>query len=89
MDRKEILETATTYITQDRAATHGNAEDNTRTIAEFWSTYLGCEVTPADVCAMMVLLKTARIKSNPAHADNWIDQAGYAALGGERATASQ
>jgi hypothetical protein len=35
---------------------------------------------------MLALLKVARIRSNPKHADNWIDIAGYAACGGEIAT---
>jgi hypothetical protein len=35
---------------------------------------------------MMTLLKLARAKANPAHADNWIDGCGYLACGGEIAT---
>jgi len=34
----------------------------------------------------MNLLKLARIKTSPEHADHWIDIAGYAACGGEVAT---
>lgn len=83
MHRVAILETASEYVTRDRAATHGDAERNFGTIAAFWSAYLGAPVTAADVAAMMVLLKVARIRSNPAHMDNWIDGAGYFACGGE------
>lgn len=83
MHRVAILETASDYVTRDRAATHGDAERNFETIAAFWSAYLDAPVTAADVAAMMTLLKVARIKSNPGHADNWIDGAGYLACGGE------
>ena len=83
MNRAEILDTAKEYVTKDRAADHGDMEDNFATIAEFWSTYLGLEVQPHDVAAMMMLLKIARIRQNPVHLDNWTDGAGYSACGGE------
>lgn len=83
MKRAEILDTAKAYVTKDRAADHGDMEDNFKTIADYWSIHLGVPVTSADVAVMMTLLKAARIKSNPAHADNWVDGAGYMACGGE------
>jgi hypothetical protein len=83
MKRAEILDTAKAYVTKDRAADHGDMEDNFATIGAFWSTYLGVPVAAHDVAAMMSLLKIARIRSNPAHPDNWIDNAGYSACGGE------
>jgi len=87
MKRADILATASEYVTIDRAATHGDAEDNFRRIAELWSAYLGVhDITSIDVAVMLALLKVARIRSNPNHADNWIDIAGYAACGGEIAT---
>ncbi len=86
MDRAEILDTAKAYVTKDRAATHGDAERNFETIAAMWSAYLGAPVEAHDVAAMMVLLKVSRVKSNPGHADNWVDGAGYFACGGEIAT---
>ena len=86
MNRADILDTAKVYVTKDRAADHGDMEDNFATIAQFWSVYLGAPVAAHDVAAMMVLLKIARIRSNPAHPDNWVDGAGYAACGGEIAT---
>lgn len=81
--RAEILQAAEKAVCKDRAATHGDMEDNFATIAEHWTTYLGTEVSAIDVAVMMGLLKIARIKSNPKHEDNWIDLAGYAACGGE------
>lgn len=87
MKRADILATASEYVTIDRAATHGDAEDNFRRIAELWNAYLGVDdITTIDVAVMLALLKVARIRSNPTHADNWIDIAGYAACGGEIAT---
>ena len=87
MTRAEILATASEYVTNDRAATHGDAEDNFRRIADLWNAYLGVDdITSIDVAVMLALLKVARIRSNPSHADNWIDIAGYAACGGEIAT---
>ena len=83
MKRADILDTAREYVTQDRAADHGDMEDNFAAIAAFWSAYLGTPVNAHDVAAMMALLKIARIRQNPAHADNWVDMAGYAACGGE------
>lgn len=86
MNRTDILFTASDYISRDRNATHGDAEKNFGLIAAYWSAHLDTTVTPADVAVMMTLLKLARIKSNPAHGDNWIDGAGYLACGGEIAT---
>lgn len=87
MKRADILATASEYVTKDRAATHGDAEDNFRRIADLWNAYLGMDdITSIDVAVMLALLKVARIRSNPTHADNWIDIAGYAACGGEIAT---
>ena len=87
MNRADILATASEYVTIDRATTHGDAEDNFRRIADLWNAYLGVDdITSIDVAVMLALLKVARIRSNPNHADNWIDIAGYAACGGEIAT---
>ena len=81
--RSEILDTAKQYVTKDRAAQHGDMENNFEMIAELWEIYLGVTVYSADVAAMMTLLKIARSRSNPMHLDNWIDSCGYMACGGE------
>ena len=86
LTRAEVLDTAKEYVTKDRAADHGDMEDNFKTIAIYWSVHLGVEVRPHDVGTMMMLLKAARTKSNPSHADNYIDAAGYAACAAELAT---
>ena len=86
MKRAEILDTAKGYVTRDRAATHGRAEDQFATIGQLWGALLGVPVTPAKVALMMAGLKLVRAWGNPAHEDNFIDLAGYAACGGEIAT---
>ncbi len=81
--RGQVLDTAKEYVTKDRAADHGNMEDNFSTIGKYWSVHLGVDVSATDVAVMMNLLKVARIKSNPSHPDNWVDACGYMACGGE------
>lgn len=73
---------ASLCVTKDRQATHGDAEDNFRNIAELWRTYCGFPFTTTDVAAMMVLVKISRLKTSPYNNDNWVDIAGYAACGG-------
>ena len=91
MKRKEILDTATSYVTSDRETQYGSPEDNCGIIADLWHTYLlGCttggHLTAEDVAIMMCLLKVARIASGQKKDDNYIDLAGYAACAGEIAT---
>ena len=89
MNRSEILDTAKAYITVDRAAVHGNAENTFGEIAQAWNWWLGgrlsAPVTAYDVGMMMALFKLARAKGNPSHMDSIVDGAGYLALAGEMA----
>ena len=85
LKRAEILRTAEKYVTQDRAAQHGDMEDNFPTIALYWSVHLGTDVAATDVAAMMALLKIARLRNNEQNLDNWVDACGYLACGGELA----
>jgi len=86
MNRRAILDTATTIITKDRATTHGDAESSFEALAKIWSVLLGVEVKTYQVALMMAALKMVRANGNPSYDDNWIDLAGYAACGGEIAT---
>ena len=92
MNRDQILQTAEHFITVDRAATHGEAEDNFQTIADVWSWWLSNRDSPEspleaiDIAMMMALFKIARIAGNANHVDNYIDLSGYAALAGEIST---
>lgn len=83
MIRTGILNAAIQAVTIDRAATHGDVEDNFNAIAEIWTARLGIRVTAHQVAIMLIDLKTVRAWNNPAHEDNWIDMAGYAACGAE------
>ena len=87
--RAQLLDTAKQIVTRDRADTHGNPERNFGMVAAYWSAHLDHPVSAADVAVMTTLLKLARIRSNPSHADNWIDGCGYLACGGEIATEQQ
>lgn len=80
MTRRECLDAAAAAVLEERAREYGNCFDR---IAEMWSVYIGGKITPWDVCAMMALLKIARIAANPEHMDSWADLAGYAACGAE------
>lgn len=90
MNRAEVLQTASDYVTKDREGQYGKPEDNFRYIAEFWNIYLGDRVDTKldaeDVAMMMCLLKIARIATGEPKADNYIDLAGYSACAGEIAT---
>ena len=83
MKRTEILKMACQIVDGERPDVYGQPEDNFGKIAALWGVYLNTLITPGDVAAMMILLKTARISSGTAVSDNWIDIAGYAACGGE------
>ena len=93
MTRTEILDAAKRCVCGDREQDYGTPENNFKTIADLWQTYLcaaGCmrpeidiTIRSVDVAAMLALLKIARISSGHSKEDNWIDLAGYAACGGE------
>ena len=83
MTREEILEAAEKNVCGHREQDYGSPEDNFGIIARLWSVWLGVDVSAVDVAIMMGMMKMARVKGNPAYADNWIDLAGYAACGGE------
>ena len=83
LTRATVLDRARDCVTRDRAATHGRPEDIFAEVAAHWSIDLGILLDGIDVARMMAQLKLVRAKNNPGHADNWIDIAGYAAIGGE------
>ena len=88
MVRKEILDEAARIVTGERQAQYGDVEDSFGLIAGLWGDYLNHPVSSKDVALMMILLKVAREKGGKGKADNWVDIAGYAACGGEIATAN-
>lgn len=81
--RELMLDEAATLVSHDRNDDYGDPGDNFSDIAQMWSAYKGIRFSAHDVAAMMVLIKIARIRSSPGKDDNWVDIAGYAAVGYE------
>lgn len=85
--RERLLKEAIRITTSDRNAAYGNPEDNFANIAAYWSSYLtqstkvDIVISPQDVAHMMILMKVARLATNPSHYDSLLDIAGYAACG--------
>ncbi|MEM9167017.1 MAG: DUF6378 domain-containing protein [Planctomycetota bacterium] len=71
-------------IVEDRGAAYGSPSGNHGCTAELWNAFLrrkhgvSIELTPRDVCTLMVLQKVSRDAFMPKD-DNWIDVIGYAA----------
>jgi hypothetical protein len=83
MTREEAIRAVAHCVLQDRNDTYGSPENNFASIAELWSCFLDVEIAPHQVAVMMALMKIARLKFNPTHADSWVDLAGYAVCGAE------
>ena len=87
--RERLLKEAIRITTSDRNAAYGNPEDNFANIAAYWSSYLtqstkvDIVISPQDVAHMMILMKVARLATNPTHYDSLLDIAGYAACGAD------
>ena len=85
--RERLLKEAIQITTSDRNAAYGNPENNFANIAAYWSSYLtqstkvDIVISPQDVAHMMILMKVARLATNPTHYDSLLDIAGYAACG--------
>tara|TARA_R110000824_G_scaffold1912_1_gene9363 strand:+ start:1965 stop:2225 length:261 start_codon:yes stop_codon:yes gene_type:complete len=82
MNRYKVLGEASDLINGDREIEHGQPRHTFRRTAKMWSGYLCQDISPSDVCVMMVLLKAARLRHKLSD-DSFIDMAGYAALGSE------
>ena len=87
MTRAECLNTAEEIVTKDRNSQYGEPEDCFALIARLWTDYTAVSLSSADVAAMMILLKVARVRNGKAKDDSWVDMAGYAACGAECAAA--
>lgn len=74
-----ILEEAQLIVEGSRNDDYGTPERNQARIAQMWGAYLGVEVKPRDVCAMMILVKISRDRNLPKR-DNPVDISGYAYL---------
>lgn len=74
-----VLDEAGKIIAGDRRKTYGKSRESFGRIAQFWSSYLGIEVSPIDVANLMILMKVSRSKGK-FHRDSFVDICGYAAL---------
>ena len=89
MKKKAILEKASDIICGERERDYGDSNSSLEYIAVAWSAYLSAcmnsdvEIAGADVANMMIMLKCIRQCHGEGVIDNWIDMAGYAAIGGE------
>jgi hypothetical protein len=86
----EVLDAAKAAMLQ-RANEYGALEDNFSRITRLWRVHflnrygLDIVLDEIDVAFMLQDLKKARLQGNPYHRDSWVDNAGYAACGGELA----
>lgn len=78
MTRRELLDSAISKV-----ATRSDREDTFPTIARLWSAYLSKPISESDVCALMILLKAARLSAGYSSTDSLVDIAGYAACAAE------
>jgi len=89
LSRSQLLDAAKAIINGDRQECYGDAAKSFESIAAIWTWYTGSYITPVDVCQMMALLKISREKLGAHKVDNFIDQAGYTALGAELSSGSK
>ena len=89
MNRKECLDSAAEAVLKNRQELYGKPEDGFAGIAAIWSVLLGRKIASHEVALCLAALKMVRAMNSPAHGDNWIDMAGYAACGSEIATVRQ
>jgi hypothetical protein len=75
-----ILTEAQELIHGDRQKDYGHPRDNITHTANMFSAYLNTEVTPLDVCNLMMMLKMSRVHTTGYHRDSIVDIAGYAGV---------
>ena len=78
MTRQQLLSNASIKVVNPE-----RREDTFPTIAKLWSAYLSKPISESDVCALMILLKAARLSAGYSSADSLVDIAGYAACASE------
>lgn len=87
--REQVLEQAIGITHNDRNKTNGDPGPHLLQLSRLWSAYLGTDIGPQDVAALMILLKVSRLSRSPDELDHWIDIAGYAACGAEAVVYAQ
>lgn len=85
--REEILAEASNLTAGDRNKAYGPPARNLERAAALLRAYFGNRpiksATSADFAAINVIIKLARVATNPTHRDSWVDMAAYAAIGYE------
>lgn len=83
---RTIFDEANTIIYGDREKVYGDPGKNIRAIAGLWRAFIYAKhgqvvnIQEDDVCAMMRLLKEARLMNTPDHRDSLVDICGYAGV---------
>ena len=80
MKPADILKTAASLVGGDRAKQHGDYVVLHERVADLWGSYLGADVTPAQVAFCMVLLKIARSEVGGPNPDDGVDATAYTAI---------
>ena len=83
--RREVLDEAARLIAGPRNETHGDYTVEAARIGALWGALLQLPepIPPRKVAAMMIALKLARATTGRVNQDDWVDAAGYAALGAQ------
>lgn len=85
--RGEVLAEAAKLTGGDRNVSYGPPARNLERAAAMLRAYFGDRsiqsATSADFAAINVIIKLARVATNPTHRDSWTDMAAYAAIGYE------
>lgn len=65
------------HVLAQRGKEYGPPLASFERIAKAWTLTLGREITPVTACMLMLDLKIARLRNNPANIDSMIDIVGY------------
>jgi len=76
----DVLVEASELIVGQRQKDYGDPQINLTKIAELWTAYLDTQITGADVCKMMALLKFGRMITGKERRDDAQDAIGYLAI---------
>lgn len=83
--REAALREAIKLTCGDRNVAYGPPTANLERLADLIRAYFGTrEITTiqsTDVAAINILIKLARLATNPTHHDSWVDAAAYAGIG--------
>lgn len=85
-EKLTVLQEAHSIVHGNREQIYGHPSKNVKAIMRYWNAHLtnvlgeDIEITEADVCAMLRLVKQARLDNDPTHHDSLVDLAGYVAV---------